>query len=191
MNFNKEVLISDIKESYRDFIIKLCNGKKTLHIGCFDDPIFDPNNNLHINLSSSSSILHGLDIVEGYDDEMKKYYDGIYFTDYKEVNENYDIIIVPEVIEHSSNPGLILDAIFKIHSDEYFITAPNAYSDRLAYYDDGVFYETIHDGHVAWYSPYTLKNLIKPYVNDNYEISMYFLSNSGSVAIDIKKIKNI
>lgn len=190
---DQSIRIENYKISYRDFIVNMCVDKKVLHIGCFDYPYFSYESNLHLQLANTSKVLHGLDIEKGYEEIMKKYYDGVYYSSYAEINQSYEIVIVPEVLEHVRNPEQLLRDIFSVNTHEIFITAPNSHYFRDGtYYDEDncIFHEIIHEDHKVWYSPYTLFNTVKPYIKESDTVSMYFLSNKSSVSIKIKHNEN-
>ena len=156
--------------------------KEVLHLGCTDHPIFDPNNNLHIKISSITKKLDGMDVdTEGLK-TLKSFCNGNYYTSLMECSNNkYDTILVPETIEHVENIGIFLKEINSLNAETYIITGPNAFNEfaRNPYNkQDSSFIEAVHPDHNCWFSPYTLKNVIEKYtdliVNDvflcNYEL---------------------
>ncbi len=151
----------------KEFFKKICTNKKVLHFGCTDWPIFDPNRNLHIELSKYAESLHGFDIdLEGIEN-LKHYVDQDYFSDYTEIQNNYyDVCLIPETIEHVDNVKLFLENISLIKADIFIITAPNCFSKEHIsrnFYGKNQFIEVVHPDHNCWYSPFTLKNQIEKY----------------------------
>lgn len=142
-------------------------NKNVLHIGCTDNPIFDPSNNLHIKISSITRTLDGMDVDSEGLKELNKYYKGNYYTNLSECSNNrYDTILVPETIEHVENIGIFLKEISSLNAETYIITGPNAFNEfvRNPYNKEGSnFIEAVHPDHNCWFSPYTLKNVIEKY----------------------------
>ncbi|SMD46064.1 hypothetical protein SAMN00777080_4743 [Aquiflexum balticum DSM 16537] len=161
--------------------------KKVLHIGCTDFPIFDPKNNLHIQISNKCKELHGLDIdFEGIE-VLKKHFDGKYYTSMAEVSEDYDTVLVPETIEHVENIKKFLNEMEKINARNYIISAPNCFNSHFKHgflnKKNNIFREIIHPDHNCWFSPYTLKNVIEKYTN--LKVKEIHLSNYNLMVICI------
>ena len=150
-----------------DYFFPLCKEKSVLHFGCTDYPIFNPENNLHIQLSSIAKELHGFDIDLKGISELEKYVKQPYYSNYESLkNEKYDVCLIPETIEHVDNVGEFLQNLKFINADTFIITAPNCFvkehMDRNRF-QDGIYSEIVHPDHNCWYSPYTLKNVIEKY----------------------------
>lgn len=149
------------------FFLEMCKDKKVLHFGCTDWPIFNPQNNLHIELSKVTKLLHGFDIdIDGIQ-QLKKYVNQLYFSDFSELDETeYDICLIPETIEHIDNVQIFLKNLSNIKAKTFIITAPNCFSKQhidTTAFDNDFFIEVVHPDHNCWYSPYTLKNQIEKY----------------------------
>ncbi|MBW3466588.1 class I SAM-dependent methyltransferase [Arthrospiribacter ruber] len=143
-------------------------GKKVLHVGCTDYPIFKPERNLHIKIESICKELHGMDIDQAGLDILEKHVPGKYFNSLDKADSIYDTILVPETIEHVENIQIFLSEINKIKANTYIITGPNCFhSDfKNGFKDKGeIFIENVHPDHNCWFSPYTLKNCIEKYTN--------------------------
>lgn len=184
--FTQTLNVGEIKHHSWEYCKKLCAGKKVLHVGCSDHP-FPPEGTLHVELGKICKELHGVDI-EGLE-EMKTVYDGKYFESVGELYlDEYDVVLVPNVLEHLRNPGSMIEDLFGIDFKEMFILVPNYSISEQATYENGVFTEKVHPFHYAWYSPYTLLNLLKKYINtehDSYELN--FFDNKNMISILIKK----
>ena len=154
-------------EDRLEFFKHYCLNKKVLHFGCTDWPIFNPNLNLHIELSKHTNLLHGFDIDKVGIENLKKYVDQQYFSEFDEIpNIEYDVCLIPETIEHVDNVKIFLEAISNINAKIFLITAPNCFSrEHMSRNHYGVdeFVEVVHPDHNCWYSPYTLKNQIEKY----------------------------
>lgn len=183
-NFDKfwiqKVEVEDI-DNRLDFFMDICKEKNVLHFGCTDWPIFRPNKNLHIQLSKVTKQLHGFDIdLEGIEN-LKKYVDQDYFSDYSKLsNLKYDVCLVPETIEHVDNVKDFLVNLSTVKADKFLITAPNCFTEvhlNRNYRDKNHFIEVVHPDHNCWYSPYTLKNQIEKY--SKLEVKKTYLLNNG------------
>lgn len=181
--FVQKVLYFDIHDRMNLFEY-YCNEKKILHIGCTDYPIFDPQTNLHIRLSKLTSEIHGLDLdIEGLK-VLKQYVDQPYFSSVADVTDTYDVVLVPEVIEHVDSVRPFLEDIGKINAKTFIITAPNAFSPycrNVNYLRSGqLSVEVVHPDHNCYFSPFTLKNVIEKY--SCMKVQRMFLINEISIA---------
>ena len=174
------------------FFIDICNNKNVLHFGCTDWPIFNPKNNLHIQLANVSKSIDGFDIdLEGIEN-LKKYVNQDYFFDFEKVpHKKYHVCLVPETLEHVDNVADFLNFISKVDAKIFYFTVPNCFSKaRIKNYQvkKNEFVEIVHPDHNAWYSPYTLKNVIEKYTL--LEVKMiYLIDNDKMVCCEaIKKI---
>lgn len=158
------------------YIRDLCSGRRVLHVGCTDYPVFNPDLNLHIQISDECATLDGLDTDVAGMEVLAGYVPGRYYRTPSEVKIAYDLLLVPETIEHVHNIQEFLNALNGIDFKEILITAPcligwNAcfnYVDCLGWRhaslcgpDDYV--EEIHPDHKAWFTPYTLANCVEQF----------------------------
>ena len=162
----QQVQLTDLDDRISYFRSKIAQ-KNVLHFGCTDWPVFDEKNNLHITLYPHCKSLSGFDIdVEGIEN-LKKYVPGNYYKNFDEVgNQQFDVCLVPETIEHVANFEAFLSGVGNIQAKEFIITAPNCFSPENISrnnYADGIFTENVHPDHNCWFSPYTLKNVIQKY----------------------------
>lgn len=180
-----ELVVTDVHDR-RAWLAEQCGGRSVLHVGCCDVPIFDPETNLHIFLARHTDRLDGLDISSEGIAVLRRHVAGGYFTRPSEVNREYDVVLVPEVLEHTANPGEFLTGIFSIPARTYLVTAPHIQWFERTRREGNLFYEQVHGDHRAWYSPYTLLNSLLPFINQpEDEIELYLLKSTGSVAIRV------
>ncbi len=179
--FTQSLFVGNILEHSWDYCEKLCINKKVLHVGCSDYPLFSKEGSLHLKLIDSSSELHGCDI-EGLT-QLKECYGGIYFNSIEEVimsGNEYDTILVPNVIEHIKNPGIFIENLFRIKFKTLFILVPNFSVSHLSSYNGMIFTERVHPDHYCWYSPYTLWNLFSKYL-DGFNCEINFFTEDKSM----------
>lgn len=191
--FHHQFNIQILNTNRHDFIVNQCKGKRILHIGCVDTFNYNINNNLHMKLSKVCRLLHGFDInIEGLN-QLNVDCPSIYYASYTDILGNgieYDIVIVPDVIEHVENVNDFITELCQLSTSEYIITAPDISLYPLhVKYVDGTVYEHVHGDHKAWYSPYTLYNTCKKLMNRSTTsdtCDMYLLRNTGTLALHIK-----
>lgn len=183
--FTQKLKVGDVTQHSWEYCKDLCRGQKVLHIGCSDYPIFEESTNLHIKLVYVASELHGCDL-NGLD-VMRKHYDGIYIKHLDASDADYDIILVPNIIEHLVNPGLMVDELFCINFKKLFVLVPNYFISEQATHIDGIFTERIHPDHYAWYSPYTIWKLFSSKLSSEYTFELNFFDNKSMISILISK----
>ena len=169
------------------YIRDLCAGRKVLHVGCTDFPVFDPNRNLHIQIHDVCAALDGLDTdVDGMA-TLARHVAGRYYSAASAVVDAYDVVIVPETIEHVDNIKTFLQELDRIDFKDILITAPcllgwnncfnyrdypGARSHLLRAPDD--YLEEVHPDHKAWFTPYTLANCVEQFTPWRIESILFF-----------------
>lgn len=153
----------------------IIKGKSVIHVGCVDHlPIvkhkIQQNLWFHKRLIDKSKYCLGVDIN----------YDGIEFIKnlgYKDVicldivngeipiqikNQEWDFMILPDVLEHVENPGLFLRAIrnrYARYVRKLIVTVPNTL--KLMNIINGFLsMETTNSDHCYYFSPYTLGKIV-------------------------------
>jgi hypothetical protein len=162
----------------------LCTGKRVLHIGCADYPVFDPQNSLHLFLQEYCDI----DGVDEHIEEIAPHCKGSISTaiDY---DKPYDIVLVPEVLEHVLNAGQFLSSLDRINAPQFVITVPCAYQCRAHFKpQQDSFTEIVHPDHKCWYSPYTLQSIINAATPWSIEC-LELINNISVMAICNKSLK--
>jgi len=138
--FAREAKYFGLRDPY---LLKVCKGKSVLHVGCTDWPFvkqaFDDGTLLHSQLKGVTNNLIGIDIdVEGVQ-FMEKLIPGKYIsgnlTDSgirkKILANSFDIILVPDVIEHVPNQYDFINGLIELSKEtgsEIIITTPNVYA---------------------------------------------------------------
>lgn len=180
--YNQKIYLTNIRDHRFEFFSDLCRNKKVMHVGCADAMVFNTDSNLHIHLSKlNNTTVHGLDIDVETINKLAEVCPGKYFTSYDQIKENYDIVLIPEVMEHVPNVNLFLKDVFSISSKEYLFTVPSMKVAQV-FCDDTFTLEMVHPDHKYWFSPYTLYSTMKSFSND-YNIQMYYLENKSQIGI--------
>lgn len=161
------------------FILEKAKHKTILHFGFLDSPFTKEkilnNQILHLQLKKTSKYLYGVDIdknaLQTYrkitNDEQNSLMDVGHSWSKNMIqclSKGFDLILFTEILEHLKNPGIALDNLLKISKAngncEVLISVPNAFfvGSFLAAMDSN---EIVHDEHYYYYSPHTLKRLLK------------------------------
>lgn len=144
-----------------------CENKKVLHIGCVDYPVTQLAGNLHLQLAPFCATLDGYDIHTEVYPTLEPYIKNGRFLYSLEEAADYDVVIIPEVLEHIGDVPNFLGEIAKISAKKFLITVPDLFQCFNRHFEysgkNQVFLEAIHPDHNCWYSPYTIANIIKKY----------------------------
>lgn len=168
------------------YIRELCKNCRVLHLGATDAPdtkdSFSNGRWLHSYLEQDASHLVGMDIniemIQWLSDQGIK---NIKYGNIENVEEypqeEFDVVIAGEILEHLSNPGRALDSLRQIMSPstKLVITVPNAYSFK-GFCRALLKYELIHPDHTLHHSPYTLKALLERH---KFHVDSYFSFVNG------------
>jgi hypothetical protein len=164
-----------------NLLIPLVKNKKVLHIGFVDWPITDVNSSLHLTLSEHCERIDGFD-VNIKDAENLRVANGDIFYSWDDVPDDYDVILIPEVIEHVDNVSLFLKQVSS-KKGMLIITAPDAFLlQKRTEYINGEFVEIVHPDHNCYYTPFTLKNCIEKYTDRKVK-ELYWIQSQSVAAI--------
>lgn len=167
-------------------LCSFCENKKVLHVGCTDYP-FAGESGLHKALDQCAHT-DGVDVDKNGIDRFKKIFSGNFYYSLDEVNDTYDIVLLPEVIEHVGDVGSFLSQIDKIKFDTLIATVPDVLSCYNNYHFELInnqYVEAVHPDHFAWYSPYTLKNIIEKHTQ--CKCSKFYLLGKSILTIATKE----
>lgn len=156
-------------------IVRMCKGKRVLHYGCvgFTDcaperKIILAKNSLHAKLSAVCDCV-GIDYDKGVIEEMRnaEIFDNVIYGNVEKLSEiendigKFDVIVAGDIIEHLSNPGLMLDGTkqFLKEGGDFVVSTPNSFGvPAYLRFLRGKFVEG--DEHVLCFNPITLKQLL-------------------------------
>ena len=169
-----------------DVLRTMCQGKRVLHVGCADWPITDPKTSLHLMLESVCAKLDGVDPHVEALEQLAPYTRGRLFSSLTEVTDSYDVVLVPEVMEHVANVAEFLDQLYAVDAGMFLISVPDAFQCRSRHFDyvadSQTFVEVVHPDHNVWYTPYTFANTIRKYSSFNIE-QMWFFNRISLLAL--------
>lgn len=162
----------------REPVIKeVCKDKKVLDIGCVDHAAQKEKGShwLHKQIKSVASSVVGVDILEEDVRELNQKGYNIIVGDALtiDIQEQFDVVVAGEFIEHVSDHGVFLKNMRK-HlkgGGKLVITTPNMFAFRYQFWNlvsgKGIF----NDQHVCWFDYFTLKELVERY---NFEVEHGF-----------------
>ncbi|MCL0072156.1 class I SAM-dependent methyltransferase [Thermodesulfovibrionales bacterium] len=175
-------------------ILKQCTHKKVLHLGCVDYPLtierIKKNQFLHLKIMKVAREVMGVDVSHSGIRYLKTHLeiDNIIYGDVQNLStlnlpKDFDTIVVGELLEHLSNPGLFLEGLRDIcfSNTIVLITVPNAFSIK-SFLRILTKRELVHPDHIAYYSPRTVSSLVQRF---GFEI----ISIKSYLAISASKIK--
>lgn len=171
-----------------EIFAKHCAGKRVLHIGCTQYPITNIDNSLHIALGGKCSVIDGFDVDQaGYEILAPHISNGRFLTNIDDAGE-YDVVIIPEVLEHVGDVNSFLKQMSGIRSSQFIITVPDVYQCMGRHFravQDGSVHrvaEAVHPDHNYWFTPFTLRNVVRKYTDWHLD-SMYWINNISLMAI--------
>ena len=173
-----------------DVLLGMCHGKRVLHVGCADWPITDPRTSLHLALETVCAKLDGVDPHVEALEQLAPYVSGNLFARLEDVHESYDVVLVPEVMEHVADVSLFLQQLYAIDASVFLISVPDAFQCRARHFDyvedAETFVEVVHPDHNVWYTPYTFSNTIRKYSDFTIE-KMWFFNRISLLAMVSKE----
>jgi len=171
-------------------ILSDCKNKVILHVGAADHPYhkekFKNGSLFHLQLSKVSKKVIGIDVSKEAVNFLKKegikniYCGDIYSLNKIRRREKFDIILIPEVIEHLPNPGKALESVKKFVKNnnkdaEIIITVPNFITWKNIIYSL-LGKENVHPDHNFWFSFKTMKHLLQTH---GFEIIEFSFVSAG------------
>lgn len=186
-----------------DFIMNLAKGRRVLHFGFLDSPFTEQKilakSLLHQQIQKVADYLYGIDIdakcLDIYQNLTGDLDNGILNIQEKSQSfdhlaRGYNIILLPEVLEHLLYPSQALENIRRIcylnKGSKICITVPNAYSS-LSFFIGINGNEAVHPDHYFYFSPYTILKLLTDCGLSNIELYLYSrhdLLNSPGITKD-------
>lgn len=164
----------------------LCEGQRVLHIGCADWPITDPNTSLHLALEPHCAVLDGFDIHAEALAGLAPHTRGKLYSRFEDLTDQYDLILVPEVMEHVPDVAGFLAQLHSLNAPTIALTVPDAYQCHARHFgyaqETQTFVEVVHPDHNCWYTPFTLSNVISKYTPWQIE-GIWFFNNISLLAV--------
>jgi 2-polyprenyl-3-methyl-5-hydroxy-6-metoxy-1,4-benzoquinol methylase len=165
-------------------IVKMVSGKTVLHLGCVgftdgtpEEKIAMARRSLHASLTEAACACTGVDLDGGAIRELQSLgiFTNVIEGDVERLPElgrelgRYDVVVAGDIIEHVSNPGLMLDGIKPRMNEDgiLLVSTPNAFGiASWIKYAQGRFREG--EQHVLCFNPITLRQLLERH---GYEVT--------------------
>jgi len=136
---------------------------------------------LHKHLASSAQSILGLDILESDVAELRQRGYEVACGDAMTVslNRTFDVVIAGEIIEHVDDPAAFVSNMARHLNEQgrFVMTTPHAFF--FLHFLESIFSsaeQRWNSQHVAWYCPFTLRNLLR---RNNLEVeSCYYFTRS-------------
>lgn len=169
-----------------DVLREICQGRRVLHVGCVDWPITDLQTCLHLRLDDACAALDGFDVHAEAFAELQPLVPGKFFSDWSAVTGAYDLVLVPEVLEHVGDVQGFLQQLDAVNAPSVVLTVPDAYQCMRRHFDfvqsTETFVEIVHPDHNCWYTPYTLTSVLRKYTDWKLE-GLWFFNGISLLAI--------
>lgn len=158
----------------------LATGKNVLHVGCVDhveliEKKRQSGQYLHDMLCGSANSVVGVDSnADGIYAMRDLGIPDLYSIDDFPPDLKFDLILIPDVIEHVGNVKDFL-SLWKSHECPIVISTPNAYrlANRLQFRG-----ELVNTDHKYWFSPYTLSRSVW---EAGFEVVKYWYVDTSSI----------
>lgn len=154
------------KMQKEDIILPVCAEKRVLDIGCAGQAIpFGSPNWVHGRIAEVAKETVGVDVNKDAVEEIQQAGYDVRYADAQDFNlgEKFEVVTLIELIEHVSNPGLVLDHVNKhlVSGGVMVVTTPNPFNPFVFWTyeikDKG------NPGHVAYHSPRMFCRLAERY----------------------------
>lgn len=180
------------------FVVDACRGRDVLHVGCVDHGYLHDRLRtgrlLHRSIDEVARSVTGIDIDDdgietlreaGFDDVLAANAETL-DADPRMAGRTWDVIVATEILEHLSNPGLMLDGLRAIaarNGARLIVSVPNAYRIwSVLYALRG--YEFVHGEHHYWFSPQTLVHLLSSH---GFEVDTIHPYRAGDTPIRLNR----
>jgi 2-polyprenyl-3-methyl-5-hydroxy-6-metoxy-1,4-benzoquinol methylase len=182
----------------KDYLVDYCKSKSVIHIGCVGsgsvEERFSDGSHLHLRLSRVTSSLVGVDInAHGIAAMKRAGFDKCLVKDIErdgidpELITNTDVILVPEVLEHLSNPGHFLDHLKRLnYPGDIIFSVPNAFSYRTHSYIKNMRVEFVHPDHHFYFSSTTIRTLFKKHGFSTISQILYYWPSRDAFGEELK-----
>jgi len=151
-------------------ILRLCRGKRVLHLGCADYPFtYQPGDRfLHKQLSDVVTELWGVDVSpEGVAALRARGFSNLIVSDVEHLDRRllpaqpFDVIVAGEILEHLESPGGFFRSLGSIMGPqtELIVTTPNAPTFKFLLFSF-LGREKVHHEHHYYFSYFTIAQLL-------------------------------
>jgi SAM-dependent methyltransferase len=160
-----------------DWVLQRMKGKSVLHLGCVGDFLTEGSKAcVHVKISKVADVLWGIDIDSSGLDKVKawlpedrdriRYFCGnVENLQYLEIDRKFEVIFAGSIIEHLSNPGLMISEFKGLLSPDGVVIIVTPHSFGLLQYLRVAFRrkEAVNPQHCCWFSVSVLSELCSRY----------------------------
>ncbi|SDI27956.1 glycosyltransferase [Propionivibrio dicarboxylicus] len=175
-----------------DVFTKLCGGKRVLHVGCGTPACTATERPLHLALAPACARLDGIDPRPGALDAIAAQAPGRLYTRFEDIQDDYDLVIVPELLGHVADAAGLLARLDALGTDCLLISVPDAFQCANTHFeynrDAGALTEIAPPGQRCWYSPYTLLALLQ--AETRWAIAGLWFFDGTSILVMATKAKH-
>ncbi|NND69978.1 MAG: methyltransferase domain-containing protein [Rhodothermales bacterium] len=156
-------------------LVRICSGKRVLHLGCVGETDADVETRvaaakelLHWQLTQVADVV-GIDYAKEVVDEYERLgiFDNIMVgnvehLDQLDIEGSFDVVVAGDIIEHLSNPGLMLDGIQRFCRPDTILVVNTPHTQSLPGFMRFVF-GRYHEAkeHVMGFNALTLSTLLR------------------------------
>ena len=151
---------SKLKMRARDeCLLELARDRHVLHVGFLDHTESRQTKGIdgwfHGKLAPPlTASLNGLDVDEQAINDLKSQgWTDLFTWESIPKSSRYDLVLVPDVIEHVRNVGDFLDDLSRVDAELFVFSTPNAFSFVNRFL---LKHEFINSDHLQWFSPWTI-----------------------------------
>ncbi|MBN1975111.1 MAG: methyltransferase domain-containing protein [Sedimentisphaerales bacterium] len=157
-----------------DFVLHRMRGKSVLHLGCAGGE--KPSSCYHIEISEIANTIWGIDINSAGLNKVKewlpedsnrvKYFHGNVENIHElNINRKFEVIFIGSIIEHLSNPGLMLSGIADLLTSDGIVIIVTPHSFGLLQFLRVLLFrnESVITEHTCWFSVSVLTELCSRY----------------------------
>lgn len=184
-------------------IIEICQNKKILHLGCVDDPLtlqrINNGDLLHLKIMEVASAVTGIDISEEGISYLKQHlkidniiHGNVEMPDSLKFRQDFDVVVVGELLEHLANPGLFLENLSNSCTTRttVVISVPNAFAIK-SFLRVMTGRELVHPDHVAYYSSRTLEALLQRHGFSMKSVKSYFVMSRNPIKRGLQSLLHL
>ena len=151
-----------------DLIVELARGRRVLDLGCIDhsaDTALALGGDwLHARLRGAADSLVGVDLLPNDAEVLNARGYDIRIADVEslDLDEQFDLIVAGDLIEHLSNVGRFLESVSRHMHDQaaFVVTTPNPFN--IEQFSQALFRNRVmvNPEHTAWIDPHVMHELI-------------------------------
>lgn len=147
-------------------LLEYARGRRVLDVGCAGSDAQTSQNPVHRQIARSATYCLGLDVFEAGVKKLASDGDNVIVAnaeDFDLPEKDFEVATMGEIIEHVSNPGKVLDNVYRHLSPggRVVITTPNPFALTLMLKRILLRPYQVNTDHVTWFDPVVLSYLLE------------------------------